>query len=108
MERLVHGRDRTCRAPGCARPASACDCDHVVPWPRGETSAANTCCLCRRHHRLKTHAPGWSVTLDSQGTLSWTTPTGTTLTTEPHDYSSGSGTPEDRPEDGSTNEPPDF
>ena len=24
----------------------------------GPTSCQNLCCLCRRHHRLKTHAPG--------------------------------------------------
>lgn len=91
MERLVHARDRTCRAPGCTRVAHACDCDHVVPWPRGQTTADNTCCLCRRHHRLKTHAPGWNVALDDTGRLVWTTPTGRTLTTEPHDYSRDRG-----------------
>jgi hypothetical protein len=86
MERLVQRRDVTCRAPGCTRRAAACDCDHVVPYPRGQTSAENTCCLCRRHHRLKTHAPGWAATVDDDGGLTWTTPTGTTLTTDPHDY----------------------
>ena len=106
-ERLVASRDHTCRAPGCTRPATTCDCDHVTPWPRGETSAANTCCLCRRHHRLKTHAPGWAVTLDDHGTLCWTTPTGTTLTTHPHDYR-----PDDLqrsgPDGSADPDPPDF
>lgn len=86
MERLVRLRDVTCRAPGCARRAHRCDCDHVQPWPRGQTSVDNTCCLCRRHHRLKTHAPGWSTALDDQGRLVWSTPTGRTLTTDPYDY----------------------
>ncbi len=86
MERLVSLRDVTCRAPGCSRRAQACDCDHVRPWPVGPTSVDNTCCLCRRHHRLKTHAPGWSTTLDDGGRLVWSTPTGRTLTTDPHDY----------------------
>jgi hypothetical protein len=79
-------RDGTCRAPGCTRPATRCDCDHVVPYPAGPTTLTNTCCLCRRHHRLKTHAPGWHLTLDPDGTATWTTPTGTRHTTHPHDH----------------------
>jgi hypothetical protein len=79
-------RDRTCRAPVCTRPASDCDCDHVVPWPEGPTSLANTCCLCRRHHRLKTHAPGWHLSIDPEGDATWTTPTGTRHTTQPADH----------------------
>ena len=86
MERLAHARDTVCRAPGCTRAATACDCDHVVPYPHGPTTAHNTCCLCRRHHRLKTHAPHWHTQLDQNGRLIWTTPTGHTLTTDPHDH----------------------
>jgi len=89
MERLVHLRDATCRAPGCARRAQRCDCDHVVPYPDGPTSVDNTCCLCRRHHRLKTHAPGWSLSMARDGTATWTTPTGRTLRTDPADYRDG-------------------
>jgi hypothetical protein len=89
MARLVRARDVTCRAPGCTRRASACDCDHVEPYPDGPTAAANTCCLCRRHHRLKTHAPDWHVHLDDTGRLTWTTPTGAALATDPYDYSAG-------------------
>jgi hypothetical protein len=87
MERLVRLRDATCRAPGCSRRAQRCDCDHVVPYPDGPTSVENTCCLCRRHHRLKTHAPGWSLEMTAGGTAVWTTPTGGALTTDPADYS---------------------
>ena len=87
MERLVRLRDATCRAPGCSRRAQRCDCDHVVPYPDGPTSVENTCCLCRRHHRLKTHAPGWSLETTAGGTVVWTTPTGRALTTDPADYS---------------------
>lgn len=86
MERMLQLRDGTCRAPGCTRPATACDCDHVVPYPQGQTSLSNSCCLCRRHHRLKTHAPGWSLTLLDDGTAHWGTPTGRTLITDPADY----------------------
>ena len=97
MERLLHLRDATCRAPGCTRRATACDCDHVVPHPEGPTSVDNSCCLCRRHHRLKTHAPGWSLSLAADGTASWTTPTGRTLTTEPADYRASVEVPADLP-----------
>ncbi|MGB9375118.1 MAG: HNH endonuclease signature motif containing protein, partial [Jiangellales bacterium] len=86
MERLAHSRDTVCRAPGCTRAATACDCDHVVPYPHGPTTAHNTCCLCRRHHRLKTHAPHWHTKLDQNGRLVWTTPTGRVLATDPHDH----------------------
>src|SRR6185437_1526607 len=54
----VMARDRRCRFPGCNTRATVCDIDHNIPAPRGDTSAKNCCCLCRRHHRLKTFA-GW-------------------------------------------------
>jgi hypothetical protein len=81
LETAVRLRDGTCRAPGCLRPASRCDCDHAVPYPAGETSLANSCSLCRRHHRLKTHAPGWRMTMAETGEVAWTTPTGERLIT---------------------------
>ena len=87
MERLVQLRDGTCRAPGCVRRAVRCDCDHVVPYPVGATSLENACCLCRRHHRLKTHAPGWAVRIGEDGTLTWTTPAGRVHATYAWDYS---------------------
>lgn len=87
MEALVKARDRHCRAPGCQRAASGCDCDHIEAWPAGETSLGNTCSLCRYHHRLKTHATGWRVDHDDRDdALTWTTPTGARVTTQPHDY----------------------
>ncbi len=67
--------------------------DAVVP-PSGPTSTtsppttaaarpdcANLCTLCRRHHRLKTHAPGWRFAMTADGMLSVTTPSGITRTT---------------------------
>jgi hypothetical protein len=105
MERLVQLRDGTCRAPGCTRRAQTCDCDHVVPYPDGATSVDNTCCLCRRHHRLKTHAPGWSLDMDANGTASWTTPTGRQLATDPADYG-GPDAPSAAPADPKDDIPP--
>ena len=41
--------------------------------------------LCRRHHSFKHHA-GWSIHLNpDNATLTWTSPTGRTYTTHPHD-----------------------
>lgn len=51
-----------CQAPGCMVPASRCDQDHRVTWPRGPTRADNLGPLCRRHHIMKGHGVlQWSV-----------------------------------------------
>jgi hypothetical protein len=47
------------------------------------TDCTNLCCLCRRHHRLKTHAPGWRFVMSPDGVLSVTTPSGVTRSTRP-------------------------
>ena len=84
QRRFLHARDRTCRHPGCRRPAARTDLDHVTAHAHGgATDCANLCCLCRRHHRLKTHAPGWRFTMTSDGVLTVTTPSGVTRTTRP-------------------------
>ncbi|MGY5883333.1 HNH endonuclease [Modestobacter lacusdianchii] len=84
QRRFVQARDRTCRHPGCRRPAARTDLDHVrAHRDGGATDCANLCCLCRRHHRLKTHAPGWRYRMTPEGTLHVTTPSGVTRTTRP-------------------------
>ncbi|WP_409332565.1 HNH endonuclease signature motif containing protein [Trujillonella humicola] len=83
--RYLHTRDRTCRHPGCANRAVWADADHVIPHAAGgPTACHNLCCLCRRHHRLKTHAGGWTYQLAPDGTLTVTTPSGVTRTSRPH------------------------
>ncbi len=79
----VRTRDRTCRFPGCTVPAIDCDLDHTTPHPHGPTCICNLAALCRRHHRLKTHTPGWALTHHADGHLTWTTPTGNTHHTHP-------------------------
>ena len=84
QHRFVRARDRTCRHPGCRRPAARTDRDHVLAHAEGgATDCANLCCLCRRHHRLKTHAPRWRFAMTDDGVLSVTTPSGVTRTTRP-------------------------
>ena len=41
------------------------------------------CCLCRSHHRLKTHAPGWTYAMTPDGILTVTAPNGVTRTSRP-------------------------
>jgi hypothetical protein len=77
-------RDRTCRHPGCSNRAGWADLDHVRAHAEGgATDCCNLCCLCRRHHRLKTFAPGWSFEMDDDGVLTVTTPSGVTRVTRP-------------------------
>ncbi len=68
-------RDQTCVFPRCTRPASACDHEHCVPWPQGQTCSANQAPMCRRHHRHKTHL-GWSYETLTPGVYLWTSPHG--------------------------------
>jgi hypothetical protein len=79
-------RDRTCRGPGCHRPAHRCDIDHLHPRCRdGHTTPANLTAQCRRHHHLKDDA-GWTVHRHPDGTLTWTSPTHRHYTTTPDNY----------------------
>ncbi|SOC50549.1 5-methylcytosine-specific restriction endonuclease McrA [Blastococcus aggregatus] len=100
QRRYLSARDRTCRHPGCRNSVAWADLDHVVPHADGgATSCANLCCLCRRHHRLKTHAPGWRFTMTADGVLTVTTPSGIARTTRP---------PGSRIPDRSDDDPPPF
>ena len=84
QRRFGKTRDRTCRHPNCGQPVGRVDLDHVIPYGAGgPTDCDNLCCLCRRHHRLKTHAAGWRFVLLPNGVLRVTTPSGVTRTTRP-------------------------
>jgi hypothetical protein len=74
----VRLRDRTCVFPFCTRPAGSCDLDHVIAWDEGgKTSSDNLACLCRLHHRMKTHG-GWTYQMLTLGTYLWHGPHGHT------------------------------
>jgi hypothetical protein len=84
QRRWGRARDRHCRHPGCRNRVGRTDLDHVIAHADGgATDCDNLCCLCRRHHRLKTHAPGWIFRLDADGALLVTTPTGVTRISRP-------------------------
>ena len=89
LDEAIRLRDLVCRFPGCRRNAvggaSGVDLDRTVPWPAGDTSAANLAVLCRHHHRLK-HRAGWKLSSRPDGALAWTTPTGATFVTRPWKY----------------------
>ncbi|MGH3630796.1 MAG: DUF222 domain-containing protein [Sciscionella sp.] len=73
-------RDRSCRFPGCRKPAEHTDLDHTRAYYHGgTTSHDNLTALCRRHHRLK-HETNWTLTPPTPGHHTWTTPQGTTHT----------------------------
>jgi hypothetical protein len=80
----VRLRDRTCVFPYCQRPARRCDLDHLDPYlpiedggPPGQTSTDNLACLCRLHHRMKTHG-GWNYAMVTPGVFRWRGPHGHT------------------------------
>lgn len=78
LRNAMKTRDRTCRFPGCNRPAAACELDHTLRYPDGPTCSCNLGDLCVHHHHLKHLAPGWTLDNHGNGHLTWTTPTGHT------------------------------
>jgi hypothetical protein len=84
QRRLVTARDRHCRMPGCRRRPGRYDIDHGHAFAAGGPTACwNLCCLCRRHHRIKTFARGWFFTLLPDGRLVVRTPSGVSRSTRP-------------------------
>lgn len=85
---FVRARDVYCRFPPCQQRAATADLDHTIAYEPGggTTSEHNLYASCRHHHRLKTHAPGWNVEQHSDGRVTFTTATGHSYTSWPHDY----------------------
>lgn len=77
MRAFLTVRDRTCRFPGCSRPAARCQIDHAVPYEDGGcTDLDNTGPLCIRHHQLKTHAHWEIIESRPDGSCTWRSPLG--------------------------------
>ena len=68
-------RDQTCRGLGCRIPAQRCDIDHTIRFPDGPTAAHNLSCECRHCH-IRKHQAGWTLRLEPNGDIVWTSPTG--------------------------------
>jgi hypothetical protein len=85
LREQVQLRDRACVFPRCTRPARGCDVDHVIAYDHdaeaegrpqpGPTQTDNLACLCRFHHRLKTHS-AWTYRMVENGVFEWTSPHG--------------------------------
>ena len=88
QKRHLRARDRHCRMPGCRRRAGRCDVDHATAYrDGGPTACWNLCCLCRRHHRIKTFARGWRFELLADGRLIVRTPSGVSRASRPPGWS---------------------
>ena len=87
LRHLIQARNTRCTAPGCGRPAAACDLDHTIAWgdDGGVTCECNIAPLCRAHHQIK-QAQGWKLEQPAPGVLVWTSPSGLTRTTTPSSY----------------------
>jgi uncharacterized protein DUF222 len=73
---FVRARDRTCRAPGCRKPAIRCDHDHRRDHHHGGPShRGNICTECRHHHRLK-HERNFRIHTIGSGGFFWEAPDG--------------------------------
>lgn len=112
QRRFQRQRDRGCRHPGCGQPVGRTDLDHVTAYgDGGPTDCSNLCCLCRRHHRLKTFVRGWRFVLTEHGVLRVTTPGGITRTTRPpglRDLTGQPARPAPPPPPAGPDEPPPF
>lgn len=82
LQRYIWARDRTCRFPGCMRPAHKSELDHTVPFPEGGTDEANLGPFCKRHHRTK-HRSAWEVAQPRPGTFTFRSPAGKTYERHP-------------------------
>jgi len=69
MRRALVLRDRTCRFPGCDRPATRTDAHHVEHWAHGgPTNTSNLILVCSFHHWL-VHEGEWTVHFDAEANI---------------------------------------
>jgi hypothetical protein len=86
LRHLTQVRDGTCTAPSCRRPATRADYEHTTPFDQGgRTCMCDGDMKCRRDHQIK-QDPRWTITTLAPGITQWTTPSGRSYTTTPHQY----------------------
>jgi hypothetical protein len=86
LHHIIKTRQKTCSNPICARPATRCDDDHVLPYDQGGRSCeCDVSPECRTDHQAK-QAPGWYLEEPSPGVLIWHTPHGRRYTATPGTY----------------------
>jgi hypothetical protein len=75
LRRALTARDRGCRFPGCAIPATWCTAHHIHPWKHGGTTRRpNLVLLCFIHHHYFIHLLGWTLTGSPDNILHFTHP----------------------------------
>lgn len=83
MRAAVTGRDGHCRYPGCTKPATMCQMDHVIEYDdRGPTTPANLISLCQHHHNIKTDKRARPIFEPATATIVWLFADGTWQSTE--------------------------
>lgn len=81
--KYVEGRDGTCRAPGCNRPAWTCQLDHRINYADGgPTHPSNLVALCQHHHNMKTDGRAFYILDPVTGDVVWLFEDGTWAVTE--------------------------
>ena len=82
MRDLMRLHSSTCIFPGCDRPATWCQIDHLTDWQHGgTTTATNAGPMCPRHNQLKNS--GYTVWRDPNGTYHTYHPDGTEIAPPP-------------------------
>ena len=98
-------RDGHCRAPGCTtRTPSRLQMDHATPYPTGPSTAANCGTLCTTCHQLKTAGHTHITDSTADGSATWHTRWGQTITIPPRPVLPGRGDPD--PPDVTPDAPP--
>jgi len=71
IRRAVILRDQHCRFPGgCDQPAAGCEVHHLTHKADGGKTSVQDCALfCWYHHQVIIHQQGWTVVLNSDGTI---------------------------------------
>ena len=87
LRRFVLARDGGCIAPDCTtRSTRRLQLDHVIPFPDGPSSTANTDTTCVVCHQLKTAGHITVTDSTADGSRTWTTASGQTVTIPPRPF----------------------